>query len=312
MMQSKGLDSFIIKTVVIPSIQFTKLIIHHLQRRHKFHPRPDSPLHLPNEEPVLGYLKFSAKGSMREVFGMPIPGSHLDSPAPMPIKPAKKPKSTAPKAPPMPSVSIPVTSAQTAPTTALTKLHVKKRKHATETSDKPPTAKKSKHRRVTKIRSLKSVVASEAEEVPTVEPQVAESRKYQPLPEVPGKGKAKVTEEQVSHDLLSLQNPKKKSPAEQYIFQRRISEPVGSSLHDDSPYAVLGQSNNEEESEKVVLGATTGGNDEDQARPDPGAQDEGQTGTDAGISFFTWIRLAMMCSNSLIRFTIMASVVLCC
>nr|GEV32741.1 hypothetical protein [Tanacetum cinerariifolium] len=62
----------------------------------------------------------------------------------------------------------------------------------------------------------------------------------------------------------------------------RISEPVGSSLHDDSPYAVLGQSNNEEESEKVVLGATTGGNDEDQARPDPGAQDEGQTGTDAG------------------------------
>nr|GFC86484.1 hypothetical protein [Tanacetum cinerariifolium] len=44
--------------IVIPSIRFTKLIIHHLQGRHKFHPRPDSPLHLPNEEPVLGYLKF--------------------------------------------------------------------------------------------------------------------------------------------------------------------------------------------------------------------------------------------------------------
>ncbi|GJZ69719.1 hypothetical protein Tco_0633269 [Tanacetum coccineum] len=29
--------------------------------------------HLPNEEPVLGYLKFSAKGTKREVFGMPIP-----------------------------------------------------------------------------------------------------------------------------------------------------------------------------------------------------------------------------------------------
>nr|GFA80657.1 E-beta-farnesene synthase [Tanacetum cinerariifolium] len=61
--------------IVIPSIQFTKLIIHHLQRRHKFHPRPDSSLHLPNEDPVLGYLKFSAKGTKREVFGMPIPGS---------------------------------------------------------------------------------------------------------------------------------------------------------------------------------------------------------------------------------------------
>nr|GFB15558.1 hypothetical protein [Tanacetum cinerariifolium] len=37
-------------------------------RKHKFHPRPDSPHHLPNEEPVLGYLKFSAKG-------MPIPSN---------------------------------------------------------------------------------------------------------------------------------------------------------------------------------------------------------------------------------------------
>ncbi|GJS46625.1 hypothetical protein Tco_0596746 [Tanacetum coccineum] len=48
--------------IVIPSVRFTKLIIHHLQSKHKFHPRPGSPLHLPNEEHVLGYLKFSAKG----------------------------------------------------------------------------------------------------------------------------------------------------------------------------------------------------------------------------------------------------------
>nr|GFB09660.1 histone deacetylase 14 [Tanacetum cinerariifolium] len=41
--------------------------------KHKFHPRPDSPLYFINEEPVLGYLKFSAKGTRREVFGMPIP-----------------------------------------------------------------------------------------------------------------------------------------------------------------------------------------------------------------------------------------------
>nr|GEY29845.1 hypothetical protein [Tanacetum cinerariifolium] len=233
----------------------------------------------------------------------------------MPTKPSKKPKSIAPKAPPRPSVSISVTSAQTAPTTAPTKLQVKKRKHATKMSDKPPTAKKSKHRRVTKIHSLKSVATSEAEKVPTEEPWVAdkdadyqkvleesmktayalprdplppvvikkpESRKYQPLPEVPGKGKAKVTEEQVAHDRLSLQKPKKKSPAEQYILQRRISKPTGSSLHDDSPYAVLGQSDSKEESEKVVLGATMRGNDEDQAGPDPGAQAEGQKGPDAG------------------------------
>nr|GEZ35293.1 copia protein [Tanacetum cinerariifolium] len=129
--------------IVIPSIRFTKLIIHHLQRRHKFHPRPNSPLHLPNEEHVLGYLKFSAKGIKREVFGMPISdslitadiqeasfyqeylakvaqhqrylasetGSDSNSPALKPTKPARKPKSTAPKAPPRPLISTPVTSA---------------------------------------------------------------------------------------------------------------------------------------------------------------------------------------------------------
>ncbi|GJV69242.1 hypothetical protein Tco_1484751, partial [Tanacetum coccineum] len=59
--------------IVIPSVRFTKLIIFYLQHKHKFHPRPESPLHLPTEEPILGYLKFSAKGTKREVFGMPIP-----------------------------------------------------------------------------------------------------------------------------------------------------------------------------------------------------------------------------------------------
>ncbi|GJR47678.1 hypothetical protein Tco_1315781 [Tanacetum coccineum] len=104
---------------------FTKLIIHYSQSKHKFHTRPGSPLHLPNEEPILGYLKFSTKGTKREVFGMPIPNdlitddiqgeqyynaylekvakhqrylageevSDPDSPAPKPTK-AIKPKST--------------------------------------------------------------------------------------------------------------------------------------------------------------------------------------------------------------------------
>ncbi|GJY01983.1 hypothetical protein Tco_0360135 [Tanacetum coccineum] len=53
--------------LMIPSVRFTKLIIHHLQSKHKFHLRPDSLLHLPYEEYVLGYLKFSAKGTKREL-----------------------------------------------------------------------------------------------------------------------------------------------------------------------------------------------------------------------------------------------------
>ncbi|GKE08306.1 hypothetical protein Tco_1411857 [Tanacetum coccineum] len=124
--------------IVIPSVRFTKLIIFYLQCKHNFYPRPESPLHLPTEEPVLGYLKFNAKGTKREVFGMPIPndlittdihdgqyyneylekvtkhqryltgeeGSDPDSPAPKPDK-ATKPKATkksnpsAPKAAPV-------------------------------------------------------------------------------------------------------------------------------------------------------------------------------------------------------------------
>nr|GEZ95120.1 monodehydroascorbate reductase [Tanacetum cinerariifolium] len=310
--------------IVIPSIRFTKLIIHHLQRRHKFHPRPDSLLHLPNEEPVLGYLKFSAKGTKREVFRMPIPGSLIttdiraasyyqeylasvakyrrylagetgsvqDSPAPKPTKPARKPKSTTPKAPLRPSVSIPVTLSQPAPTSAPAKPHEKKRKQATETSYKPPKAKKSKYgfvaaedaelQKVLEESIKTAYVAAPRGPLPPVIIKEPELGKYQPLPKVPGKDKAKVTKEQVAHDLLSLQKPKKKSPADQYIFQRRVSEPTGSFGHDESPYVVLGQLDSEEKLEKVMIRADEGGQSERQARPEPGAQAEGQTGSDAG------------------------------
>nr|GEV36777.1 hypothetical protein [Tanacetum cinerariifolium] len=239
-----------------------------------------------NEEPVLGYLKFSAKGTKREVFRMPIPGCLITAK----IQEASYYQEYLAKE--------------------------KKRNQATKTSDKPPKAKKSKYGLISKKRTLKNVAALKAEDVPTMEPQVAtedtdlqkaleesmktayalprgqlppvvirepESGKYQPLPEVPGKGKAKVTEEQVTHDLLSLQKHKKTSLADQYIFERRVFEPTGSSKHDESPYALLGQSDSEEDSEKVVLGADEGGQDEGQDGPDPGsdagAQNEGQAGS---------------------------------
>nr|GEZ10017.1 hypothetical protein [Tanacetum cinerariifolium] len=214
-------------------------------------------------------------------------GSVQDSPAPKPTTPARKPKSTAPKAPPRPAP----TSAQPAPTSAPAKPQGKKHKQATKASDKPPKGKKSKYGVIGKKHSLKSVAASEAEDVPVMEPQVAakdidfqkdleESMKTAyALPR--GKGKAKVTEEQVAHDLLSLEKPKKKSPADQYIFQRRVFEPTGSFEHDEFPYVVLGQSDNEDESKKVVLGADEGGQGEGQDGPDPGAQAESQMGSDA-------------------------------
>nr|GEY54995.1 integrase, catalytic region, zinc finger, CCHC-type, peptidase aspartic, catalytic [Tanacetum cinerariifolium] len=270
--------------ILIPNIRFTKLIIHHLQRRHKFHPRPNSTLHQANDEPILGYLKFSSKGTKREVFGIPIPGrlitadireasyyqeyqenvakhrgflagetgSTQDLPAPKPAKPARKPKSTTQKAHPKPSISTSVASTQPAPTSAPAKSQENKCKQATKTTDKPAKAKRIKHSISRKTRqprsSLKSVGASEAEEVPAVEPRVADEEsdyqnaveeslktthavhrcplptvvirepelgKYQPPPEVPGKGKAKVTEEQTARRNLRRTHPGRSNPSKQ-------------------------------------------------------------------------------------------------
>nr|GEU77243.1 E-beta-farnesene synthase [Tanacetum cinerariifolium] len=322
--------------IVIPSIRFTKLIIYHLQRKHKFHPRPDSLLYFPNEEPVLGYLKFSAKGTKREVLGMPITGNLItsdikgesyyqeylakvakhqrylagetrsdpDSLVPKPTKTTKKSKPTAPKA----SLRLPVTTAKT---------QGKKRKLVTEKSNKPSQSRKSRPCLVSKrrkpISSLRSVDKFVAEGIPEKEPRVddeeadvqraleeslksiydvsrgplppvvirePEFEKYQLLPEVQGKGKEKVTEEQVARDLLTLQTPKKKSPADQYIFQRRTSTPTGSSGHDESSslYAELGLRDSEVESNEDVPRIDAGVQGEGHAGLDPDDQDEGQAG----------------------------------
>ncbi|GJU80764.1 hypothetical protein Tco_1283129 [Tanacetum coccineum] len=64
-----------VNPLVIPGVRFTKLIINHLQSRHRFHKRPGSPLHMPYDEYALGYLKFSFKNTKRVRFGMTIPNT---------------------------------------------------------------------------------------------------------------------------------------------------------------------------------------------------------------------------------------------
>ncbi|GJU16136.1 hypothetical protein Tco_1144102 [Tanacetum coccineum] len=305
--------------ILIPSIRFTKLIIFHLQRLHHFHPRPESPLHLPTEEPVLGRLKFSAKGSKREVFGMTIPNelindvirgadyyddylekvakhqryiageelSDPDSPAPKPAKPTKQAK---PKATEQPIVS---KSKAKKSKLAPAKPKEKKRKPVSESSEAQPLAKRAKAGKVVKKRTVKSskqlVDEFVDEGVPAAKPSLEDTEeailqkvleesltdayptqrgplppvvfretdtgKFQPLPEVPGKGKEKVGEEQAAQVLLNLQTPKKKSSAEQYIFQRRSHIPT--------------------ETAGLVR---SGAQDEGQAGSDPGTRDEGQAG----------------------------------
>nr|GEV66042.1 retrovirus-related Pol polyprotein from transposon TNT 1-94 [Tanacetum cinerariifolium] len=211
-------------------INFVNNLGYPKERKHKFYPRPDSPLHLPNKEPVFGYLKFSAKGTKREVFGMPIlgnlitadiqgepyyqeylekvakhqiyltgeQGSDLDSPAPKSAKATKKSKPSAPKADP-----------------------------------RPPRALEE---------SLKSIYDAPRGPLPSVIIRELKSGKYQPLPET----------------------PKKKSHADQFIFQRRTSTLTGSSGHDESSssYAELGLIDSEVESDEDVPGIDAGFPDE--------------------------------------------------
>ncbi|GJZ18865.1 integrase, catalytic region, zinc finger, CCHC-type containing protein [Tanacetum coccineum] len=332
--------------IVIPSVRFTKLIVYYLQSKHKFHPRPGSPLHLPNEEPVLGYLKFSAKGTKREVFGMPIPNdlitddirgkqyyndylekvarhkrylageevSDPDSPAPKPAK-ATKPKASKQSKPLAPK------AATKKPKPAPAKPQEKKRKLVTETSEAPSPAKRSKAGKVVKKRtkksslqlvdefvdegvleneprigdeeadlqkaveeSLKEVYSARQGLLPPVVIREPESGKFQPLPEVQGKGKEKVSDEQVALDILTLQTPKKKSPADQFIFQRRTSTPTESFGHDESSslYVELGLTDSETDSDEEVPGIVARVQAEGQAGPNPGEHDEGQAGPNPG------------------------------
>ncbi|GKB16153.1 hypothetical protein Tco_0850076 [Tanacetum coccineum] len=62
--------------LLIPSVRFTKLIIHHLRTKHNIHPRTGSPLHYSHEESILNTLRFVGKDG-REIFGMPIPDALL-------------------------------------------------------------------------------------------------------------------------------------------------------------------------------------------------------------------------------------------
>ncbi|GKB27051.1 E-beta-farnesene synthase [Tanacetum coccineum] len=349
-------------------IVFTKLIIHHLQSKHKFYPRPDSPVHLPYEEYVLGYLKFSAKGTKREVFGMPIPNNLIttdiqgeqyynaylekvakhqrylvgeevsdpDSPAPKPAK-ATKPKATkqskplAPKAAPVTKPATakalkPTASQPPKPTPATTKPskkdQSKKRKLVKESSEAQSPAKQPKASKVIKKRTQKSslqlVDEFVDEGVPVNEPRFGdeeadvkkaveeslkdvyaghqgpllpamirepESRKFQPLPEVQGKGKEKVDEEQAAQVLLNLQTLKKKSHADQFIFQRRTPVPTKPLGHEESSslYAELGLTNSEMESDDDVSPKINPeAQDKGQAGPNPGKQVEGQAGSNPG------------------------------
>nr|GEY31622.1 putative RNA-directed DNA polymerase [Tanacetum cinerariifolium] len=116
---------------------------------------------------------------------------------------------------------------------------------------------------------------------PVTKPALSQQPKPKPTPaksqekkQVQGKGKKKVSDVQVALDLLTLQTPKKVSPAEQYIFQRRTPASTKLLGHAESPsiYVKLGLTYSDSESDKEVPPVI-------KVR----AQDEGQAGTNPGV-----------------------------
>ncbi|GKA82775.1 hypothetical protein Tco_0789523, partial [Tanacetum coccineum] len=207
--------------------------------------------------------------------------SDPESPAPKPAKPTKQAK---PKATKQPTISK-TTAKKRKPAPA--KPQEKKSKPVSESFVAPPLAKRAKAGKVVKKRTVKSskqlVDEFIDEGVPDAKPRLEDTKeailqketdtgKLQPLPEVLGKGKEKVGEEQAAQVLLHLQTPKKKGPAEQYIFQRHTPIPSNPAGHEESSslYAELGLSGSDTESdEEMPLVVRSRAQDEGQAGPNP-------------------------------------------
>nr|GEV41747.1 hypothetical protein [Tanacetum cinerariifolium] len=134
-----------------------------------------------------------------------------------------------------------------------------------ETPDEPSPAKRSKGGLVGKRRKPKSPLklvdefSDEDQEARnqgpahTVVIREPDFRIIQSLPEVQGKGKKKLIDEQVTHTLLNLNTPKKKSAADQYILQKRNPEtatPTGPSSQPEDEGIIM--TNSETESDELV------------------------------------------------------------
>nr|GEU93900.1 retrovirus-related Pol polyprotein from transposon TNT 1-94 [Tanacetum cinerariifolium] len=221
-------------------------------------------------------------------------GSDIDSPAPKLAKATKKSKPLAPKAAPVTKpatakASKSTSSQQPKPKPAPAKTQEKKRKLVMETSDEPSLTKSSKPGLMTKQRkptsSLRLVDEFVDEGIPKREPRFDDEKADMQKGKVQEKGKEKVSDVQVSLDLLTLQTPKKVSPAEQYIFQRRTPAPTEPSGHAESPliYAKLGLTDSDTESdEEVPPVVKIRAQDECQAGSNPGVQIKGQAGSNPG------------------------------
>nr|GEX72696.1 reverse transcriptase domain-containing protein [Tanacetum cinerariifolium] len=281
-----------------------------LQSKYKFHPRPDFPLHLPYKEYVLGYLKFSAKGTKRKVIGMPIlnelitddirggqyyneylekvakhqrylageEGSDPKSRVPKPAK-ATKPKATRQSMPSVPKATPVTKPATTKASKSSSCQQPKPAPSAPKSAPAKPQEKKTKADEFIDEGVFDNETRFDDEEA-NLQRAVEECLKdvhathRGPLPPV------------AAQTLLDLYTPKKKSTTDQYTLQRRTpktTDPTGPSIHHEDEKATCAdvdtdteelltytEKSGEKVSNTMVLGTNPGGQDKNQGGPDPG------------------------------------------
>ncbi|GKE25230.1 hypothetical protein Tco_1436742, partial [Tanacetum coccineum] len=110
--------------------------------------------------------------------------------------------------------------------------------------------------------SLKDLEAKTQGPTRTVVIREPDSGRFQPLPEVQGKRKEKVIEEQAARDLLTLQTPKKQSTANQFIFQRHSEK--------ESDKEVTHVNKDKDASNRELTEINAGVQDEGRAGSNPG------------------------------------------
>ncbi|GJS43524.1 hypothetical protein Tco_0568567 [Tanacetum coccineum] len=186
----------------------------------------------------------------------------------------------------------PASSQPPKPTPTLTesskKDQAKKRKLVMESTDAPSPTKQSKAGKVTKKHMPKSSLqlVDEVIDEGVLEKEPSHNNEEANLQRALElrKGKEKVAKEQAAHDLLTLQTPKSKNPANQFIFQRRTPMPTEPFEHADSPSldAELALTDSETKSKEEVHMIKAGDQDEGHVGPNPGEQDEGQAGSNPG------------------------------
>ncbi|GJZ30012.1 hypothetical protein Tco_0575059 [Tanacetum coccineum] len=215
------------------------------------------------------YNEYLAKVAKHQRYLAGKEGSNLDSPAPKPAK-ARKPEATKKSKPSAPKAA-PTSEAPSPAKRSKAGKVAKKRKPKSPLQlidefvdegvpeNEPRLDNEEANLKKVVEESLKDVHAAHQGPLPPVVIREPESGKFQPLPKVQGKGKKKVGEEQAAQVLLNLPTLKKKSPTDQYIFQRRSSAPTEPLGHDESSslYAELGLTDSETESDEEVPGIDT-------------------------------------------------------